>query len=76
MEPEKNTINVIWDPEKQAIGLKFNTGDFKTWQFVMAVLQMAIENAKEKSDQAKMIAAVNHQAQAQQMGKIIQNIRG
>jgi hypothetical protein len=76
MEPEKNTINIIWDPEKQAVGLKFNNADFKTWTFVVGVLQMAVDSANERKEQAQMVAAMQQQAQAQQMGKIIQNIRG
>lgn len=76
MEPEKNTINIVWDPEKQAVGLKFNNTEFKTWTFVSAILQMAIDTANEKKEQANMMAIMNQQAQAQQMGKIIQNIRG
>jgi hypothetical protein len=39
-------LTVLWDPQAQDVCLSFDVGDFRTWEFVSAVLGMALEKAK------------------------------
>ena len=68
---ELPAIQVLWDAENQAVGLVFNggkDGDFKQWAFVIGVLQMAVEKAKEMQQGAAMQAMMAQQ-QAQSMAQ-------
>ncbi len=43
---ELPTITIAWNQEVQAVGLKFDTKEFKTWDFIIAVLDMARQSAE------------------------------
>jgi hypothetical protein len=77
--PPLPQMTVTWDATTQGVGLKFDPKDFKNWDFVEAVLKMAIGVAKQMQSQAHMQA---HQQRALQAAeaermrrKIIPGIR-
>ena len=37
----KSELIIEWDDEKQSVGLKFDTDEFRSWDFVMGVLEMS-----------------------------------
>lgn len=76
MDTESNRINIVFDPDKQSVSIKFKTEDFKTWDYILGILEMAKIQAQFQKQQAMMIAAMNQQAQAQHASKIISNLRG
>lgn len=61
-EPPK--IEVGFDPERQIVGLKFDSRQFKTWDYVIGVLTMAVEQAR-KMDRMAQMQAMQQQAQLQ-----------
>ena len=40
------TIKVLWDAETQSVGLQFEQAEFRNWDFVVGVLNMAMDQAK------------------------------
>lgn len=59
------TIVVKWDPEKQLVGIGFNPDHFKTWDFVIACLEMAVKQA-ESNARLMQIQAIEQGARAHQ----------
>lgn len=57
-------ITVVWDAANQAVGLKFRPEDFRTWEFIKAVLGMAL--AKADDTQRVIAAGMMRQAQMEQ----------
>jgi len=57
-------IKVIWNPQTQSVGLEFPTTEFRTWEFIKAVLGMAL--AKADDIQRARAAAQMMQAQVEQ----------
>ncbi len=71
MEPETPqvvlpTIHVGWNPETQDVMLKFDPKEFKTFTFMIAVLDMAKAKA-EKMQQVAMVNGMNEAARAEQL---------
>lgn len=64
------TIQVIWDPDKQAVACQFKPEEFKAWPFVIAVLEMAKEAAKAQWQAMQMQALQAQAAQVQQMQRV------
>jgi hypothetical protein len=60
------SITIVFDPGTQAIAnIKFDSAIWKTWNFIVAVLGMAVEEAKRAGNmalQAKAMQAVQEQA--------------
>ena len=55
-------ITITFHPDRQVVETDFDKGDFKTWEYLMAVLQMAFEDAKFKRDVGRMMALQQAQA--------------
>ncbi len=51
------TIEVAWDAENQLPHLNFQIADFRTWDFVIAVLGMAVRAAEQNHRMALLTAA-------------------
>lgn len=65
-EPKKlPAIVVMFDADSQQVGLQFRQEDFKNWEFVCAILEMA----KSKAEDLKRIAMAQ-QLQAQQAARM------
>jgi hypothetical protein len=61
--PEK-CIKLIWDDESQGVAVQFNAAEFKTWDFVLGILEMA----RMKAEFAKRMTEMqNIQALHQQV---------
>lgn len=61
METNISKIEVLWNPQLQRVGLKFDTTEFKTWEWVLMVL----EGAKREADtrlRESILAAIQQQA--------------
>ncbi len=66
--PALPAINVGWDADKQIVRLAFDEKDFKTWNFVIAALEMAVQLAKDKHQESltmQRIQRLQQQAQDQ-----------
>lgn len=50
--PEPPTIKVHWHEDQQVVAFTFEAKEFKTWDFVIAVLGMAKAHAEELKRQA------------------------
>ena len=74
------TIEVMFDPDSQAIGLRFDNTQFKTWDFVAAVLEGAKLQAIESGRMARAMAmqqqAMREQAALQQGSQLAEKIHG
>ncbi len=58
---EIHQLVVRYEPENQSVTLQFNTFHFKSWDFVLAVLEMARLHA-EKCLKAQLIQTMQKQA--------------
>jgi phenylalanine-4-hydroxylase len=73
------TIHVGWDAEHQVVRLAFDDQEFKTWNFVIANLEMALQLAKDNHQMQVaqkrmqlMQQQVQNQVLAQEVAKGIQ----
>lgn len=67
---EGHEIRIVFDPEKQATSIQFKAEEFKTWDFVLAVLGMAKDAAELQRNVLRMNAMQQQaveQARAQQL---------
>lgn len=82
-EPEvvapKNCILVRLDPVTQDVQIQFDTDDFKSWSYLIAVLRMAVDDAEMKRRfvqaegiRKQQIEAAQRQAVAAQQAAVIQ----
>lgn len=55
-------IDVIWDSDKQTVLLGFDRDQFKTWEFVVAVLDMAKSFAETQRRLATLRSAQEQEA--------------
>lgn len=83
MDPEPKTngqpakvpeIKIGWDAEHQSIGLSFDTKEFKTWEFVLAVLKMAERRAEQEAEVARMQMMLHKQHTAMEAQAIRQKL--
>ncbi len=58
---EIHPLVVRYEPATQNVTLQFNTGHYKTWEFILAVLEMAKLHA-EKCLKAQLIQTMQQQA--------------
>lgn len=77
--PHLPTIKVTFNPETQAVGIGFEPSEFKSWDFVVATLDMAKSFAEfnrnlQRAQQAQM-AAMQAAAEQQQAAQLASNIR-
>jgi hypothetical protein len=72
-QQEKPTLTIVWDADKQAVGLGFDANAFKTWTFIIGLLEMAKNMAIQNEHMARM-QAMAQQAEAQQLRKRLHGI--
>jgi len=63
MEENVLAIGVVFDPDKQCVGLQFEQKDFRTWEFVIAVLNMAVKKAERLQDEALRMARMKQMSE-------------
>jgi len=63
---ELPTIKIIWNPETQSVSVSFPTKEFKNWDFVCAVVEMAKVQCE---DQRKQVLLANMQRQMMEQQK-------
>ena len=63
-------ITIEWDAAAQNVNVKFNTEEFKTWDFILAALGMATEFAKFQLNMARM-AGVQQQQMAMMQNELV-----
>ncbi len=72
MEPKQlPTLAIGWDEATQNVHLGFNADQFRTWEFVIAVLEMA----KMKAQEAQRMSALARLQKAEQDRRISEQIR-
>ncbi len=72
---EIHPLVVRFEPGTQMVSLQFNTGHFKTWEFVLAVLEMAKLHA-EKCLKAQLIQSMQQQAADQALAaRVNENLK-
>jgi hypothetical protein len=64
--PRLPTMTVTFDPETQAVGLKFEPSEFRSWDMVVATLEMAKSFAEFNRNMVRMQAVQQQQMAAQQ----------
>lgn len=50
-------LQVVWNPDTQQVALKFESSEFRTWEFVQAILHQASLVADENRKLALMAEA-------------------
>lgn len=60
------TIKLVWDAEQQVVRVEFQPEEFKTWDFVLAVIEMGKKTAEFKQRVGQMANVQQHQAAQQQ----------
>lgn len=61
---QKPTITVTWDPETQSVDLSFDDKQFRTWNFVEAILRLGHDLAAHRHK-----VALTQQMQAQMLAQ-------
>lgn len=64
-------LKVVFDPEAKSVGLEFKVEDFVNWEFVLAVLRMAVERAKQQRNMAIM----ENMRKAQESAALMERLR-
>lgn len=67
---EVPAILIGWDQETQQVALKFDSVHFQTWDFVLAVLDMARRQAEDKKKES-LFNTMQNAAQNQALEKQI-----
>jgi hypothetical protein len=63
-------LSIAWNAETQMVQLGFDPDHFKTWDFILAVLDMARQNAEQMKELAKL-AAMQQRAKAHQENQVL-----
>ena len=65
------TLSITWNADEQTVGLKFQPSEFRNWQFVLAVLEMA----KQAAEMNLRMAHAQAMQAAQQSRPVLPNGR-
>ena len=68
-------IAVGWDAENQSVAVRFNNSEFKTWDFLIATLQMAVSWAEQQRRLAQFGAVQQQSAEDQQLKNVLKSLR-
>lgn len=74
----EHILAIAWMPEKQKVELRFaagEQGEFKTWDFVLGILDMAKQKAEEQKRMGQLAALQQMQAQAARDQAILQKMQ-
>lgn len=69
---KRHAIHVVFDQDKQTVEVHFNTAEFKTWEFVIGLLESGLEFARTQR-QFAIAASIQQQREAQ---SLVQRING
>lgn len=75
VEPKHHELNIIFDPAKKSVVIKFDVTEFGTWEYILGILEMAKIHASFMRSQSLMIQQAQAQAQMQQAQQLVRNIR-
>lgn len=64
------TIEVAWNAAEQSVGVRFDSKEFRNWEFVLAVLEMAKQQVEVTMRQQHAVFMMQAQAQARQEAAI------
>ncbi len=56
MDNGDSALVITWDAQTHTVGVRFDSRHFKTWDFVIAVLDMA----KQKAEETKRLGQIKH----------------
>lgn len=73
--PDYAKIIVSWDPVAQRVGVQFKNNEFKTWDFVLAVLDMATKSVEANARAANLIAMQQAAMEQQRDAALAQRLR-
>ena len=62
----ESVITITWKPEEQTVGLNFDPKEFKTWDFLIAVMDIAKRHCEAQARTAQAHTLMQKQAEAQQ----------
>jgi hypothetical protein len=65
---------IFWDAEAQGVAFDFDPLQFKRWDFVLALLDMARQKAEFLKGQTQMAQAMQRQVEAQQAQRLLGRI--
>jgi hypothetical protein len=68
-------IQVLWDEKTQNVVLRFDPKQFRSWPFMIAVLEMASKEADKQWRLSQMNALVQQQQEAQQAQAMVQKLQ-
>lgn len=69
------TIHVGWNAEAQDIAMTFDSDEFKTWNFLVKVLEMALDRAKEQQEFHKARNLAGMMAQQQEAQRLANGLK-
>lgn len=68
-------IHIDFDAQTQTVNLTLNPLEFRTWDFVLGILEMAKLKAQQMRQEALMNQMMQQQAQAQQANHLLRRLR-
>lgn len=69
-------ISIAFDPDAQIVHLQFDPNEFKTWDYILSLLNMARQKAEENQAIGRMLNAKAMMEQAAQQQSLIRRLRG
>ena len=69
------TLEIRWDADKQGVELHFKSDEIKTWEMVLALLDMAKRDATFKLDLARAASMQQAMVAQQQQSSLAQQLR-
>lgn len=73
--PALPTLKITWDGFNQHVNLDFKPEEFKRWEFVIALLKIATDQAKARFAQAQQISMMNAMQEQQRAQALAQQLR-
>lgn len=67
-------VVILWNQQTQQVGLQFNSDDFRTWDFLIAVLDMAKRKAEDHRRVQQLQAMQQQQVEAMQIEAVKRNL--
>lgn len=58
-------LTVLYNPDTQSVEVQFEAAQFRTWEFILGVLEMAKLTATAKRQMSQMVAMQQQAAEAQ-----------
>lgn len=71
VESKPHELKILFDPKSQSVGISFDKDEFKTWDFILGVIEMGKRAAEFQKQQTMMMQAMQQQAAAQHAHRVI-----